>query len=134
MSMILTIMNLRKDYQENEKNNRMLICCKAGPLLVRIFCRALRCSFCPGNLNYTTNLISGKRLPLRSRLDCWDDAAMNVCWIFRFLDNSSDDFKSSDEYTTTISPPPLSSYLPAHNQLTGDCEVMRRAVFSPQNL
>ncbi len=134
MSMILTIMNLRKDYQENEKNNRMLICCKAGPLLVGIFCRALRCSFCPGNLNYTTNLISGKRLLLRSRLDRWDDAAMNVCWIFRFLDNSSDDFKSSDEYTTTISPPPLSSYLPAHNQLIRDCEVMRRAVFSPQNL
>ena len=134
MSMILTIMNLRKDYQENGKNNRILIFCKAGPLLVGIFCRALHCSFCPGNLNYKTNLISGKRLPLRSRLDRWDDAAMNVCWSFRFLDNSSDDLKSSDEYTTTISPPPLSSYLRAHNQLIKDCEGMRTAIFCPQNL
>lgn len=50
------------------------------PMLVGIFSRALRCSFCH-EFDNKTNLISGKRLPLRSRLDCPDAAAIHVCGI-----------------------------------------------------
>ena len=57
---------------------------KAGPMLVGIFSRALRCSFCHGNWDHKINLIWAKGC----RFDPVWIARMLLLFMFAILQNS----------------------------------------------